>query len=202
MRIHLARHGQITFDSAKATWNPPLSALGCLQAACLGRRLAEEGFGGVVFHSPYERTRDTARIIAGITGGPVASEWALQEIIREVRAAEDWVIATVESDSDVEARVGRFLGRLMSMDPREVLLVGHGASVHACLRVLLPGRIPQPSAGVLPQGGWNCALSTVDVAGAGEAALIRLFDTSHIPPRSVTSNDVYRIPSSSEPSCS
>lgn len=70
LRLVLARHGQTqaNIDRVLDTVlpGPPLTELGRLQAAALGRELAEGAEGTVVavYHSPARRARETADLVA------------------------------------------------------------------------------------------------------------------------------------------
>ncbi len=82
-RLLLLRHGQSVWN-AEGRWqgqaDPPLSALGELQAVEAARRLAGNAFSGVVA-SDLLRARRTAEIIAGELGfGDVRLEADLREI--------------------------------------------------------------------------------------------------------------------------
>jgi broad specificity phosphatase PhoE len=70
LRLVLARHGQTQANIDRvldtALPGPPLTALGRLQAAALGRELADgvEGTVTGLYHSPARRARETADLVA------------------------------------------------------------------------------------------------------------------------------------------
>lgn len=195
--------------------DPALSPLGRRQAAWLGECLAREGFQGAIFSSPYRRTLETAQIVAETTGRSVIPEPALQEVVRQdgcpdfeeldacelrrlfprvdlgVSLSRPWLVEGPETESDVQERVQGFYEILFASKLEDVLLVGHGATVHACIRLLAPDHISESQADVVSRN-WNCALTTLRAMGRGEAALTRLFEVKHIPPEFVTSNDLYK----------
>lgn len=96
-----------------------------------------------------------------------------------------------ETESNVQERVRGFYEILLASDLKDVLLVGHGASVHACIRLLAPDNISESQADVVSRN-WNCALTTLRAMGSGKASLTRLFEVTHIPPEFVTSNDRHK----------
>lgn len=102
---------------------------------------------------------------------------------------DSWRINTFETDDQVRTRVAPFLERLVRADPGEALLIGHGATVHACIRLLVPDCMPESQDEVVSVN-WNCALTSFRVDDQGDASLVRLFDIGHMPPACVTSNYV------------
>ena len=57
MILHVTRHGQTNTQKTHTPGDPYLSDLGRQQALLLGRRLAELGFSGPIYSSPYYRTQ-------------------------------------------------------------------------------------------------------------------------------------------------
>ena len=193
--------------------DPVLSVLGRQQAAWLGERLARTSFRGPIFSSPYRRTLETGAVIAEAIGAEVIPEAAFQEYVPRpgtpnfegltseqicalfprVRRCEalpyPWFVSGPETQVEVRARVRPFLEALLTSHREEVLLVGHGASVHAGIAELIgPERSTDDNAPV----NWNCSLTTIEVGRGLPPRCIRLFDTEHVPAGSVTSNAMYR----------
>lgn len=219
MHLHLARHGQV-WPAATGVENvdypkgdPPLTDLGEAQAARLGDRLAQIGFAGVVYASPYQRTVHTAQIIAERVEAPVVLCRPMREIVKraeamrefrgqtpdELRArfprvtADDdfpypWWEHEAETDEDVEKRLASFVDELIEKREGDALLIGHGASVsagaHHVLRRFAPERLDEM------QPTWNCALVSFQVAPAFEVH--RLACVEHLPEEAVTANSQTR----------
>ena len=89
MRIFFTRHGQVFSekyyqgDAQRPVGNTALSELGKEQAAIVGKRLQELDFKGVIVASPYDRTLETAQIIAEIVDAKIYPLVALQEMFVE-----------------------------------------------------------------------------------------------------------------------
>ena len=219
MIIHITRHGQPAVGDLPPGTNhqyppgdPVLSVLGRRQAAWLGEHLAEMGFQGPIFSSPYRRTLETAQIIAEIGRQPLIPEPALQEhVLREgtpefegltvdemrrlypnvepdAHVPHPWFAEGPETtEVEVKNRMRPLLEKLFGLAWEEALLVGHGASVHACIDLLVPGHMAARQARD-PVVGWNCALTTVAGDGWENVSLVHDFEISHMPSECVTSN--------------
>ncbi len=217
MIIYLTRHGQpMPFvdrpDGCRE--DPPLSALGRVQARRLGERLVALGFRGDVYTSPYRRTAETADVIAAVLGTVFYPEPAIRETVvqrgneltidgfvgmtlaqlrerfpqlaPDARLPYPWWTCEVETTGAIVARVQPFLERLLA-EGRDGLLIGHGASIDASVRYLLRDR-PDVLAHVPPN--WNCQLTAIYTASPPEPFL--LMDTAHLPEDEVTSNELTR----------
>lgn len=171
----VVRHGQSTWN-ADGRWqgqaDPPLSALGELQAADAGRRLATLGIASVVA-SDLVRARTTAEVIAGALGtGDVRLDPGLREIdvgdwtgltrsqikARWPGALAAWSEGRRESPPGGESRTAlaerasATLTRVGAGAPPgdRVLVVSHGALIRHLDRVL--GLAPRPIANLA--GRW------------------------------------------------
>lgn len=187
----------------------PLSALGRHQAELLGTFLKSEGFHGKVFSSPYLRTMETASIVAETCGLSVFPEPRIQERLfypeppcpglnrEELKklfanldpAAEleyPWIIPKgIEQMEDVGLRVHSFLDDLLADPPgSDVLLIGHGATVHTIMQDLAD------RAGFSGDVGrtWNCAVGSFEADPDGTIRLLRTLYADFIPVESITSN--------------
>jgi len=214
MIVYLTRHGQPLLrdtedaDPEYPRHDPPLTALGRLQARALGRQLRDHDFCGRIYASPYRRTVQTAQLLAEVLGACLIPEPALREIVKsEQQMAEfqgldaaalraefpqlcpdaslhsPWWTTAVETDDQVLARVTPFLEELTVNSDEDVLLVGHGASVEAITRWFLARSADQPDG--LPIS-WHCALTAFRIAERCELLLMR--DTSHLEDDQITSN--------------
>jgi probable phosphoglycerate mutase len=156
--IHLVRHGE-TDDNAVRRFQLPearLSENGRAQAAAVAETLASSVTAGVILASDYERTQETARIIAARLNLPVIPEPALRErnfgvyrgqLYADLYTAlgEEAVMTAYrsprhridegESWADVFERVEAFLTRLRSDPPAsEMILVTHGGTMNVILK--------------------------------------------------------------------
>jgi len=218
--IYITRHGQPALDETVGPGednehppgDPVLSLLGRQQAACLGYRLATQGFKGLIFSSPYRRTLETAQIVAEIVHGSVIPEPALQEYVLQ-QGVPDFIglafakmrslYPNVDSSAtmpypwfavgpetvkkEVKQRVRGFLNVLGQRSFREALLVGHGASIYACLQVLLASDAAAQQ-DLKSTRNWNCSLSIIKINRRGLVIDKQLFDISHLPRNMHTSN--------------
>ena len=186
-----------------------LTALGREQAALLGKRLKEMHFSGKVFSSPYARTMETASIAAAVCDLEVFPEPRLQEMrfapeppcpgmtLEELKAnypnmaaastlSYPWMLPDgPEVVEDVRNRVFPYIAELIAAPPaREVLLVGHGATVGAIKHFM----IAQAGFTGYPGYNWNASLCTFDVTDSGKVAIVELNTIDFMPLEKVTSN--------------
>jgi len=217
--VYITRHGQIVPPDRKEglalpAMDMPLSPLGRHQAQRVGERLKAMGFGGVVYASPFRRASETAHLISEVVGTSFYPETALREIVHvpeeyvgfdglsldQLREAfptvatdatlrHPWWTTHLETDPLVLSRVRPFLERLVAANEEDALLVGHGASMNACIRFFLETRFPDllPSA----EPGWNCALTAIRVKPSVEPLM--LGDTAHLKADQITSNAETRL---------
>jgi len=193
--------------------DPVLSVLGRRQAAWLGERLAALGFRGTIYSSPYRRTLETAQVIAECTDSVVFPDATLQEYVPNpgvpdfqplskgemrglypcvnpaVTLCRPWFVSGPEGREEVRQRLRPFLDRLLATQARQTLLVGHGATVHGLVSLLVPDHDQSGERGSAMN--WNCSLTTIDVGDEG-VRRTRDFDVSHLPPDGGTSNQQYR----------
>ncbi len=204
----LPPHDSAAGEGDPSPLDPNLSALGRRQAYLLGRRLKEVGFRGLVHSSPFRRTAETAQIVAetvdsGIVLSPPLRESngsaehmarfrgatgaILQTEFPRIQGGEDlafpWWTTAPERPDDVEHRVGPLLEAL-EVRGREVLLVGHAASVGAATRCVL--RKFAPDLLGRPRFSWNCMLTSFRLIPVFEC--LELASTSHLPGGCMTSN--------------
>jgi probable phosphoglycerate mutase len=173
-RVWLVRHGETEWSrDGRHTGRTdiPLTEVGRVQAAALGRRLAGHRFA-LVLASPRSRASDTARL-AGLGDvaipDPDLAEWdygALEgrRTVEIVKEYPGWAIWTGpwpggESVDQVSARADRVLARCGAMrDEGDALLFGHGHM----LRVLAARWLHLPGA----SGGlFGLSTATVSVLG-------------------------------------
>lgn len=211
MRIFFARHGQVLPKSyyqgnaSLPVGNSALSELGNTQAALLGKRLKELGFNGIIYSSPYDRTMQTADIVAKEVGAKVVPVIDLHEISnvkeptrRTVGSGADilakfpsavvdidkeyaWDEERAEDVSDVMHRLKECLQPLLSGLPKDmdVLLVGHAATA-VSLRHLF--NVEKENMGF----HWNCHLSLLYSTDGEKYAC----DVRHLPETALTGNSL------------
>ena len=211
MRIFFARHGQVLPKSyyqgnaSLPVGNSALSQLGCTQAQLLGKRLKELGFNGVIYSSPYDRTMQTADIVAKEVGAKVIPVIDLHEISNvkeptwrtvgtgaemvakfssaqaELDKEYTWFEEKTEDLSDVMHRLKECLGPLLSgvSKDMDVLLVAHAATAVA-LRHLFG--VEEENCGF----HWNCHLSLLYSTDGEKYAC----DVQHLPENALTGNSL------------
>ena len=211
MRIFFARHGQVlpkSYYQGNASLpmgNSALSQLGCTQAQLLGKRLKELGFNGVIYSSPYDRTMQTADIVAKEVGAKVIPVIDLHEISNvkeptwrtvgtgaemvakfssaqaELDKEYTWFEEKAEDLSDVMRRLKECLGPLLSgvSKDMDVLLVAHAATAVA-LRHLFG--VEEENCGF----HWNCHLSLLYSTDGEKYAC----DVQHLPENALTGNSL------------
>jgi len=198
--VWIARHGNRLdfvnpdwFNTAEHPYDPPLSADGIIQAQELGKRLRSEKISRI-FSSPFLRTVQTAREVAQVLNLPIyleagLSEWLNPEwMSRSPQTLSPNVLAQKypeidlsytsavvpqypESEEEMMARTGETATHLVAEFSRDILLVGHGASVVGATTGLVGGR-PTVNASL-------CCLVKV-VRRASEWEMELNGDTSHL----------------------
>ena len=219
MRIFFARHGQVLPKSyyqgnaSLPVGNSALSELGNTQAYLLGKRLKELGFNGIIYSSPYDRTMQTADIVAREVGAKVVPVIDLHEISnvkeptqRTVGSGADilakypsavveldkeytWHEEKAEDVADVTHRVKECLQPLLSGLPKDkdVLLVAHAATA-VVLRHLF--NVEKENMGF----HWNCHLSLLYSTDGEKYAC----DVRHLPETALTGNSLIYLDNKSK----
>ena len=151
MRLLLVRHGQSLYQvrgTACTSDDPPLSALGIVQAMRLGQYLARYQPIDRIVSSPLRRAHQTATIAGEYLGLPVAIDEDVREfedrltmsppLPRSPFEPAGATAITPERARFVE-RVRRALHRLIPDPDRDesLLVVAHGGTVSAFLHLLL-----------------------------------------------------------------
>lgn len=208
MRIFETRHGQVApkgyykNDPSLPVGDVALSPLGKEQARLVAKRLEELQFKGVIFSSPYDRTLQTASIIAEELGCSVTPLACLHEIVSRVDGAfrdttverikqiyphvvenfelpARWWGEYAEDLTDVIERLKNGLKPILKNIPQEldVLLVGHAATSVAMRHLF---GITENNRGF----HWNCHLSLL-YSSSGERYAN---DSEYIPDNKRTGN--------------
>jgi probable phosphoglycerate mutase len=180
--LHFVRHGETAFNAERRFQTPdvPLSERGRAQAATVAEELAvNAATATLILASDYERTQETARIIAARLGLPIVLDEALRErnfgifrgrLYADVRTelGEDGMtiaygaprhrIEGGESWADVFERVALFLERVRNTPPApEIICVTHGGAMGVALQHLAGDSIDDFRLQTLE----NCAVRTV-----------------------------------------
>ncbi len=219
-RIFIARHGQIASgeflnNNPNLPKNDPvLSDLGINQAELLAEELKRLNFNGEIFSSPFRRTLMTAQAAAKLLNCPIYPCASLREVVKvqdslknfrgltveEIQnlfpeTAKDatlvypWWQNDVETSEDVAERVKPTIEKALEAG-KDILLVGHGASVFASFRVLMKKtefHFEDP----LPQW-YNCALTQFKVEN-NTVTPITVNSVSHLPATMLTQNYKYAL---------
>ena len=96
-----------------------------------------------------------------------------------------WFTTGPEDIPKVVRRVAPVIDSLIKTGNGDYLLVGHGASVNACIEYL--GSL-MPGTDVSEGHNWNCSLTVVEVAPGGQLKLLTLRDVSFMPKDMISSN--------------
>jgi probable phosphoglycerate mutase len=154
--LHLVRHGETEFNAERRFQTPdvPLSERGRQQAAAVAEVLAENAAAAeLILASDYERTQETARIIAARLNLPIIAEPSLRErnfgiargrlyseIGEETHALwrePRYRIEGGESWADVFERMQEFFLRMRRAPPApELICVSHGGAMSVALQHL------------------------------------------------------------------
>ena len=211
MRIFETRHGQVLPKSyyqgnaSLPVGDSGLSELGKEQARLVGKRLKDLQFNGVIFSSPYDRTLNTAEIIAEEVGAKVIPLLCLREISTVKEPTErgagsgaeifakyphmqvefdkiyTWLDERKEDLSDVIERLKTGLEPVLSGLEKDidVLLVGHAATAVA-MRHLFDVEKDNKAF------HWNCHLSLLYSTSGEKYAN----DVGHLPEDKRTGNSL------------
>ncbi len=196
--------------------DPELTPKGIDQAKCLAEALYAKGFNGPILSSPYRRALETAHYTAERCGVGFEVEPEFQEIAM-VKGLPDfdgmtaeaieqefdeascpdgfvypWFKRGVETMEDVKARISSLLNRILNLYSyhKELLLVGHWATVHACKEVLLKNILTED---FVEPPCWNCSLSMYEFDTEKQLSQFELFDSSHMPDAMITSNNYLKL---------
>ena len=199
--VWIARHGNRLdfvnpewFDTADRRYDPPLSDDGFVQAAELAQRLKEENIDHI-FASPFLRTIQTANEIAQVLNLPIKleaglGEWHNPEWMTELPETHprkslvekypliDWSYQSYftpqypETKEDVNRRTAKTIKKLVAEFTGNILIVGHGASVHGVTYGLVPDTEYFKVA--------LCCLTKIIRKDDGEWELSLCADTSHL----------------------
>ena len=164
--VWIARHGNRLdfvnpewFNTAVRRYDPPLSDDGFVQAKELGQRLRSENIAHI-FASPFLRTVQTANEVAQILDLPIKleaglGEWRNGEWMTEKPEiqTQDWLATKYpsidwnyqshlipqypETRAEVNQRTAATIQKLVAEFDRDILIVGHGASVFGVIQGLV-----------------------------------------------------------------
>jgi 2,3-bisphosphoglycerate-dependent phosphoglycerate mutase len=198
-RLFLVRHGQSTWNDSRriqGQLDPPLSALGEMQARRLAERLSGTLFDGF-YSSDLARTLDTALTVGAEIGMVPLPLTDLREIglgaweglTREEMISgypEEWsrwerepswdIVPGSEGAQAFEARVHRVLDELLERHRHgDILVVTHGGVI----QVALGRAIGNHSHGLFPFVIDNCSITTL-TRGRARTVISGVNDVSHL----------------------
>jgi len=208
MRLYITRHAQ---PAPGPAGRRELTDLGQEQARQLGDQLAEEGFTGTVYSSPFRRTLETAHRVceqtdlvfypeptlhegAGDWVGDI-DELTLAEIkdlyqtcARDaVQMPEPWGPDTEESTEEIRSRVEAAFDTLLDHPTEDVLLVTHGGPSGVGVDLLCGEEVDSQVTGNTGYKlHYNTGLTAIDIDGTPTLKFGN--DVSHLSSGQVTSN--------------
>ncbi len=182
--VYLVQHG----EKERLPGDPGLTEAGRRQAEATGHWLGRTGLRGL-YASPLRRARQTADLIAGVTGLPVQVDARLRERMNwdggcslesfladwaRTTRDRDFVPSTGESSRQAGDRLHAYItGQLTGAAP--VAVVTHGGVTVDLLRKLMPDEaLP---VGLLVAGIPACAITTISDLNVESIAAI-----DHLPP--------------------
>lgn len=198
--VILLRHGATALTAERrfsGSGDPELAESGLAQAAAVAARLAVRGGIDLIVSSPSARTRQTAQVVANLTGLGVAIEDDFRETdfgswdgysfseVKDVWPAEltAWLGSTAvpppggESFDVVAKRVRAAKERLVAAFPRKtVLLVSHVTPI----KTLVRDAIGAPPKSLFSMELSAASLSVVRYYADGHASLTLFNDISHL----------------------
>jgi len=216
MRIFIARHGQVlptgqtncAFDTSRD--DPALTPLGEKQAALLGEEMRRSGFRGKIISSPFSRTLNTAAHVARALGLSFLIDPRFREIVQQEEGLSGfegknlgqmkalfpeiaqeslpypWWTIHKNSMEEIIDRVRPLIKECLSQE-EDCLLIGHGASTQAAVRILLNGKKAEEMGEICRGDNLNCSLSEFSIEN-GVILPVRIHDHAHLPAPMFTSN--------------
>lgn len=193
MRIYIVRHGETEANVAKVIQGHrqvPLNAQGRQQAAAVAARLGHEKIDSC-YASDLSRARETAEIIAAVTGHSVTLSSELRERCYgefEGRPMAEYEAAMKvsglprhlfrprggENYGDVESRIASIFRKIVSGESgRSLLFVGHSGSIRALIRHIAPDIQGEPEQD-------NACLNMFEIVEGEPSRVILLNDTAHL----------------------
>jgi len=163
MKIYLVRHGQSILNAQNVHQGKhiKLSTLGREQVKLLANRLKNVEIDEIIA-SPYERTKQTAEIIAKKLGEPIIFSEVFKELKRpteiegkhvddpyakEIKAQifqnwhnSDYRYSDEETYYDFRSRTIKALEHLESLNKKNVLIVTHGETIRMFVAIMLLGK--------------------------------------------------------------
>jgi 2,3-bisphosphoglycerate-dependent phosphoglycerate mutase len=175
IEITFLRHGRSLADDEgkhEGRYDSPLTAVGRAQAEARARGWLAEGitFNRAVA-SPLQRAAETARIVTGQLGVPLALDPAWMEVNNgclagltyeegnrlyprpAFRSPYEPMAETGENEVELQTRAALALNSIVRAGPGRVLVVAHGGILNAALRCLMGAPAPINRAGIWFQFG-------------------------------------------------
>ena len=147
MKICLVRHGETDWNKLgrlQGSSDIPLNETGMMQASLAAQALIDKGYELVVT-SPLTRAKQTARIIADLSGLSLMEMDAFKErcfgdaegLLKKEREQlyPDNKIPNLESYQDLAARLRNGLTEVTKLPYKKVIVVAHGAAINCILAI-------------------------------------------------------------------
>lgn len=199
MRIYITRHGTTEWNLQRRLQGWQDSALtreGIHRAIKLGDRLGNINFD-IIYTSPQNRALETAKLIKGNKKTPIVTHDGLKELgfgvwesmelsdIEKQYPKEyftyrnnpiDYIPIGGETYADLFKRVNDFLEEIKKLDAENVLVVSHGVTIKALIKIIKNLNLDEFSKLPVYTG---TALNIVEI-NDGKIEFIMEDDTSHI----------------------
>ena len=147
MKICLVRHGETDWNKLgrlQGSSDIPLNDTGIMQATLAAQALKNGGYE-IVITSPLTRAKQTAQIIADLSGLSLIEMDAFKErcfgdaegLLKEEREQlyPDNKFPNLESYEDLAARLRKGLTEVTRLPYENVLIVAHGAAINCILAI-------------------------------------------------------------------
>lgn len=199
MKVYITRHGTTEWNLQRRLqgWQDSnLTKEGIDRAIKLGERLKNIDFD-IIYSSPQKRALKTAEFIRGIKTTPIVTHDGLKELgfgiweSMELSVIEkeypkeyyiyrnnpiDYIPIEGESYSDLFKRVKDFLEEIITIDAENILVVSHGVTIKAIIKIIKELTLEEFSK-IPVYTGTSLNIAEIN---EGKMKLIMENDTSHI----------------------
>lgn len=159
MKLYITRHGTTIWNIEQKLqgWQDSnLSEEGVHRAVMLGNRLSDVDFD-LIYSSPQNRALETAKLIRGKKNTSIITHKSLRELgfgswegmeipfiekeypeeyYTYINNPENYIPIDGESFEDLFDRVQKFLHEIVKLDAENILVVTHGVTIKAMLKII------------------------------------------------------------------